>query len=219
VIRTELVLLGLTLSLTGCANKITVGHSVPTTPDKGINDAPPLPAGESAITLALGTFTPGRYADTEFAKRQYAPQTLETKPSVGYFIPAGTISSRSESIETMIRLSQGPVRYDTAVETKIAALTARAAGIERKAGGGVSSANACLNWMGRDLEACHVYEELVSLEFARATLASGEVTPSSLKADVLDKALKVLNDDIDSREKLYFRGIHNSKTFSFSPSE
>ena len=220
MIRTELVLLGLTLSLTGCATTIAGRHSTAATPGKGIYDALPLTAAEDGIGLALDTFTPGLYADTEFAKRQYAPETLETKPSKGYFIPGGPIEL---NIRYSGVLSQGPVKVvdrtaevvDTAIETSIAALTA-VAGIERKAGGGLSSANACLNWMGRDLEACHVYEEIVSFKVARTTLASGEVTPSSLTGAVLDKTLKVLNDDIDYREKQYFRGIHNSKTFYFS---
>ena len=227
MIRTELVVLGLTLSLTGCATKTTVRHSVTTTADKGIYDAQPLTAVEDGIGLALDTFTPGLYADTEFAKRQYAPKTLETKPSKGYFIPAGMFGSRGDSIELNFRysglLSQGPPKVvdrtaetvDTATETTIAALTA-VAGIERKAGGGLSSANTCLNWVGRDLEACHVYEDIVSLKFVLTTLASGEVTPASLTGAVLDEALKVLNDDIDYREKRYFRGLHNSKTFYFS---
>jgi hypothetical protein len=97
-IRTEVVLLGLSLSLLGCATKITARHSVSTTPDKSIYDARPVEV-EDGIGLALDIFTPGLYADT---------------------------------------------------------------------------------------------------------------------GDVLDKALKVLNDDIDYREKRYFRGIHNSKTFYFS---
>lgn len=227
VIRTELILLGLSLSLMGCATKITARHSVPTNPDKIMYDTPAV-AAEDGIGLGLDIFTPGLYADTEFAKRQYAPETLETKPSKGYFIPAGMFGSRGGPIELGLRhsgfLSQGPPLkvvdtaevVATAIETTIAALTA-VAGMERKAEGGLSSANACLKWTGRDLLACQVYEEqIVSLKFARTTLASGEVTPSSLTGNVLDKALKVLNDDIDYREKQYFRGIHNSKIFYFS---
>lgn len=209
MIRTELVLLGLTLSLTACATKLSVGHSAPTIPDKGIYDARPLlnigpPAGsqaESAITVGLGTFTPGRYADTEFAKQHYAPETLETKRSAGYFIPAGTIGSPKASVEVV----------DTTVETAIAALTA-------VVHPDVASADACLEWTERDLEACRVYGEIESLKTARTALASGRVTLPSLTGDIFDKVLKVLDDDIACRENRYFRGSHTSKTFDFSSS-
>jgi len=205
VIRTELILLGLTLSLTACATKLSVRDSVPTTPD---NDARPLlhigpPAGEAeyAITVGLGTFTPGRYAETEFAKQHYPPQTLEAKPSAGYFIPGGAIGSPRASVEVV----------DTSVETAIAALTA-------VVHPDVASADACLDWTGRDLEACRVYREITSLKTARTELASGKLTLPVLTGDIFDKVLKVLNDDIDCRENRYFRGSQTSRTFDFSSS-
>ena len=208
MIRTELVLLGLILSLTACATKLTVRHSVPTTPDEGIYDARPLlhvgpPAGaaEYAITVGLGTFTPGRYADTEFAKQHYPPETLKAKPSAGYFIPGGAIGSPKAPVEVV----------DTTVETAIAALTA----VVRP---DVASADACLDWTGQDLEACRAYGDIESLKNARNALASGKVTLPLLTGDIFEKVLKVLNDDIDCRENRYFRGSQTSRTFDFSSS-
>jgi hypothetical protein len=203
VIRAELVLLGLTLSLTACATKLTVRDSVPTTPDNNarplLHTGPPAGAAESAITVGFGTFTPGRYADTKFAKQHYAPETLEMKPSAGYFIPGGAISSPKASVEVA----------DTRVETEIAALSAAVHP-------DVASADACLDWTGRDLEACRVYGKITSLKTARTELVSGKVTLPLLTGDIFDKVLKVLNDDIDCQENRYFKGSQTSQTFDFS---